>query len=99
MNNSKDAFTKVDLEYFVQQSKNYDEEDTKEINKELFENALSLSETKTRECLIPRKEIEGIDIKTPIDTVKNKFISTQLSKLIVYDANIRYYFRVMYYTS
>jgi putative hemolysin len=88
MNDRKDAFTKIDLEYFVQQSKNYDEEDNKEINKELFENALSLSETKTRECLIPRKEIEGIDIKTPIDTVKNKFISTQLSKLIVYDANI-----------
>jgi len=88
MNVKKDAFTKVDLEYFVQQSKNYDEEDNKEINKELFENALSLSEVKIRECLIPRKEIEGVDIKTNIDVVKNKFISTQLSKLIVYDANI-----------
>jgi putative hemolysin len=88
MNNSKDAFTKVDLEYFVQQSKNYDEEDTKEINKELFENALSLSEVKVRECLIPRKEIESVDIKANINEVKNKFIYTQLSKLIVYDENI-----------
>ena len=74
MNVKKDAFTKVDLEYFVQQSKNYDEEDNKEINKELFENALSLSEVKIRECLIPRKEIEGVDIKTNIDVVKNKFV-------------------------
>lgn len=88
MNDRKEIFTKIDLEYFVQQSKNYDEEDNKEINKELFENALSLSEVKIRECLIPRKEIEGVDIKTTINEVKNKFISTQLSKLVVYDGNI-----------
>jgi putative hemolysin len=88
LHNRKDAFSKIDLEYFVQQSKNYDEEDANEINKELFENALSLSEVKIRECLIPRKEIEGVDIKTDIKEVKNKFISTQLSKLIVFDSNI-----------
>jgi putative hemolysin len=88
MNNTKDAFTKIDLEHFVQQSKNYDEEENNEMNKELFENALSLSEVKIRECLIPRKEIEGMDIKTDIKEVKSKFIGTQLSKLIVFDKNI-----------
>jgi CBS domain containing-hemolysin-like protein len=88
VNEKKDAFSKVDLEYFVNQNKHYEEETTTEINKELFENALSLSETKIRECLIPRKEIEGIDIKTNIEVVKNKFISTQLSKLLVYEENI-----------
>jgi putative hemolysin len=88
LNDKKDAFTKIDLEHFVQQSKNHDEEDTTEINKELFENALSLSETKIRECLIPRKEIEGIDVTTNIEVVKNKFISTKLSKLVVFDKDI-----------
>ena len=39
-------FSKVDLEHFMQQSKSHEEEDSSEINKELFENALSLSETK-----------------------------------------------------
>jgi len=88
VNEKKDAFSKIDLEYFVNQNKHYEEEDTTEINKELFENALSLSETKIRECLIPRKEIEGIDARTNIEVVKNKFISTQLSKLLVYESNI-----------
>ncbi len=88
VNEKKDAFSKIDLEYFVNQNKHYEEEDTTEINKELFENALSLSETKIRECLIPRKEIEGIDIRTNIEVVKDKFISTQLSKLLVYEENI-----------
>ncbi|UAY52335.1 hemolysin family protein [Ferruginibacter albus] len=88
LKNKKDAFTKIDLEHFVQQSKNYDEEESAEINKELFENALSLSEVKVRECLIPRKEIYGIDITTSIKDVKEKFINSKLSKLIVFDKNI-----------
>ncbi|MEO6550587.1 MAG: hemolysin family protein [Ferruginibacter sp.] len=88
LNEKKDVFTKIDLEHFIQQSKNHDEEDTTEINKELFENALSLSDKKVRECLIPRKEIEGIEIGTNIDSVKDRFIQTQLSKLVVYEKNI-----------
>jgi CBS domain containing-hemolysin-like protein len=88
LNEKKDVFTKVDLEHFIQQSKNHDEEDTTEINKELFENALSLSEKKIRECLIPRKEIDAVDIKTNIEVVKEKFIQTKLSKLVVYEKNI-----------
>ncbi len=88
LNEKKDVFTKVDLEHFVQQSKNHDEEDTTEINKELFENALSLSDKKVRECLIPRKEIDGVDITTKIESVKDQFILTRLSKLVVYENNI-----------
>ncbi|MEO6729981.1 MAG: hemolysin family protein [Ferruginibacter sp.] len=88
LNEKKDVYTKIDLEHFIQQSKNHDEEDTKEINKELFENALSLSDKKIRECLIPRKEIDGVDISTNIETVKDKFIQTKLSKLVVFEKNI-----------
>lgn len=88
INNKKEAFSKVDLEHFIQQTKNNDEEETSELNKELFENALSLSEVKLRECLIPRKEIEGIAFDTDIEKVKEKFIETKLSKLVVYDNNI-----------
>jgi len=84
----KDVFNKVDMEHFMQQSKSHEEENSNEINKELFENALSLSETKLRECLIPRKEIEGVNSNTSIDAVKAKFIETHLSKLVVYDDNI-----------
>jgi CBS domain containing-hemolysin-like protein len=88
LNEKKEIFSKIDLENFIQQSKGHEEEDTSEINKELFENALSLSEIKLRECLIPRKEIEGVDSNTSLEEVKNKFIQTQLSKLVVYENNI-----------
>jgi putative hemolysin len=88
LHEKKDVFTKIDLEHFVQQSKTHEEEDNNEINKELFENALSLSEVKLRECLIPRKEIEGVSTTTSVAEVKEKFISTKLSKLVVFENNI-----------
>ena len=88
IHNKKNMFSKVDLEHFMQQSKSHEQEDSSDLNKELFENALSLSETKLRECLIPRREIEGVKSNTSIEEVKTKFINTQLSKLVVYDGNI-----------
>ncbi len=88
LTNKKEAFSKVDLEHFVQQIKHQDQEDSSEINKEFFENALTLSETKLRECLVPRKEIEGLESNATIETARAKFIETKLSKLLVYENNI-----------
>ena len=84
----KDVFSKIDLEHFIQQSNGTDEEDSEELNKELFENALSLSEVRLRKCLVPRKEIEAVNSRMSIEEVKQKFIQTKLSKLVVFEENI-----------
>lgn len=81
------AFTKVDLEHFFQQTKEQDE-DGQELNTELFENALSLPTVKIRQCLVPRTEIECIDINASIAEAHQQFVHTKLSKLIVYDDSI-----------
>lgn len=83
-----EMFSKIDLENFIQQSSGYSEEESSEINKELFENALSISETRLRECLVPRKEVESISQDSSIEAAKQKFIDTSLSKLIVIDHDI-----------
>lgn len=83
----KDALARVDLEQFIQQSKEHEEDDPT-FDTELFENALQLSETRIRQCYIPRKEIEAVEASLPIEEVKQKFIHTKLSKLVVYDQNI-----------
>lgn len=82
-----EAFNKVDLEHFFQQTKEQDE-DSQELNTELFENALSLPLVKIRQCLVPRTEIEGLDINSTVDEAIQLFTSTQLSKLIIYDENV-----------
>jgi putative hemolysin len=81
------AFNKVDVEGYYQQSKGQDEE-SQELNRELFDKALSLPTVKIRQCLVPRTEIEGIDIKTPIAEVKQSMIDHKLSKLVVFKENI-----------
>jgi putative hemolysin len=82
-----EAFTTVDLEHFLQQNKEQ-EEGSQELNAELFENALSLPNVKIRQCLVPRTEIEAIDIESNINELREMFIETQLSKLVVYEENI-----------
>jgi len=87
VNNKNEAFSKVDLEHFFQQTKDQDEEN-QELNTELFENALSLPLVKIRQCLVPRTEIEGADMHTSIEDLKKQFIKTQLSKLVIYDDSV-----------
>lgn len=88
LNDKKEVFSKVDLEHFIQQNKAHNQDDSSEINKELFENALSLGEKKLRECLVPRTEIISIEQKMSVEEVKKVFIATRLSKLVVYEDNI-----------
>lgn len=88
VNTKNDMFSKVDLENFIQQSKHHEQENSREINRELFDNALTLSDIKLRECLVPRREIEAVASNSTIEEVKAKFIETHLSKLLVYDGNI-----------
>ena len=88
LHNKKAVFNKMDLEHYLQQTRGVEEEDSSNLNKEIFENALSLSEVKLRECLIPRKEIISVEYNTPISAVRDKFIETKLSRLIIYDHSI-----------
>jgi putative hemolysin len=78
----KEAFTKVDLAHFIQQTNTQQEQ--QELNTDLFENALSLPDIKVRKCLVPRTEIVGVELQTSLEEVKAVFIETKLSKLIVY---------------
>jgi CBS domain containing-hemolysin-like protein len=87
VNNKNEAFSKVDLEHFFQQTKDQDEEN-QELNTELFENALSLPLVKIRQCLVPRTEIEGADSHISIEELLNQFIKTQLSKLVIYEDSV-----------
>ncbi len=85
---NKQIFNRVDLEHFVKQTIHGHESDSGELNTELFENALYLVNVKIRKCMIPRNEVEAIDITTPIMDVRHKFIDTKLSKIIVYKDHI-----------
>ena len=86
--NTKATINKFDLEQFIDQSRDSNATDEPNFDTDLFENALQLNDTKIRHCLIPRKEIISISSTSSIEQVKEKFIETKLSRLIVYADNI-----------
>ena len=67
---------------------NTEDDEPAKLDTDLFDNALNFHNTKVRQCLVPRKEIIGVEIKCPIQKLREKFIDTKLSKLIVYENNI-----------
>jgi len=87
MDERKGMLTVTDLDRFLQQTRDT-EEDANDLNKNLFEAALALPKVRVRECLVPRKEIEGVDLDAGMDEVRKKFVDTRLSKLVVYDGNL-----------
>ncbi len=86
---NEEEFSKVDLDYLVQTS--IDNTDDKDIEPEmeLFQNALDFSDTKVRDCMIPRTEVQAVDIADcTLEELKQKFIESGHSKLIVYKDDI-----------
>jgi CBS domain containing-hemolysin-like protein len=81
------AFTKVDLDYFIQSSISENEEEV-EPEVKIFQNALDFSSIRIRDCIVPRTEIEAVAYGADLDTLKSRFIESGNSKLIVYKEHI-----------
>ena len=86
-NEKKDALNRNDLDQLFQQSHDMSNE-KEELNTRLFENALELPKIKIRQCLVPRKEITGVELNSSIHEVRKRFVETKLSKLVVFESNI-----------
>ena len=87
--NSTKAFTKMDLDYFIQSSiqqgngvQNVDTE------VKIFQNALDFSNLRIRDCMVHRTEIEAVSKDATSEELMHTFVDTGFSKLIVYEESI-----------
>lgn len=83
-------FSRIDLDYLLQTTID-NAPDDKEIDDEvkIFRNALDFSDTKVRDCMIPRTEIQAVDMHdSTLDNLRTKFVESGHGKLIVYDEDI-----------
>lgn len=84
-----EEFSKVDLDYLVQQSIDQAGDDEKiEQEVKIFQNALDFSDTKVRDCMIPRTEIQAVASDCSIDELRQMFIQSGHSKIVVYEEDI-----------
>lgn len=82
-------FTKVDLDYLVQSSiDNAENEDDIEDEVKIFQNALDFQDTKVRDCMVPRTEINAIEENCSLEELQQMFIESGNSKIIVYEGDI-----------
>ncbi len=90
MKEARQDFSKEDLEYLVKETAVEDGKDDEadHLNSEIFEKALYLKDVKVRSCLVPRKEIQGVEVTEGLDELKKQFLDTKHSRLIVYDETI-----------
>lgn len=91
MDKQKDdgAFTKVDLDYLVQSSiDNARSNEDIEEEVKIFQNALDFSDTKVRDCMVPRTEIIAVEDHCPLEELRQKFTESGKSKVVVFKDDI-----------
>ena len=82
------VFGKTDLDEYLSNIESVDGSENNRVEVEMLQNALDLTDKKIRECMIPRTDIVATEIHTSIQELKNKFIKTKLSKILIYKQNI-----------
>ncbi len=84
-----EGLNRTDLDFWVQESiENIAENEEIEHEVKIFQNALDFSNVKIKDCMVPRTEVVALEESTDLDTLKNKFIETGFSKIIIYKENI-----------
>ena len=86
-------FGKVELATLVEEAAVGEEGDAAEREDSeqrvrLFQNALDFSEQRVRECMVPRTEMEAIEVGEGVDDLRRMFVGTGFSRLPVYDGTI-----------
>ena len=77
--------SRLDLEQYVEDTV-LDEDER--LEKELFINALNLKRVKIRECMIPRTEIVALDVSDSIENLKDEFLETKHSRILIYNGEL-----------
>lgn len=82
-------FSRADLDHFVSANNVENIRDEKEReNIKLFQNALGFSGVRVRECMIPRTEIEAVEINNSIEKLRERFVETRYTRILVYSETI-----------
>lgn len=81
------AFSKTELgDYITEQLETVDDDVDSEI--QIFQNALEFHNVKAREAMIPRTEIIAVDVGETLKNLKELFVETGLSKIMVYNKSM-----------
>ena len=83
-------FGRLDLEHYLRDVTDRIDDEKEEMDHEIqiFQNALDFSKVKARECMIPRTEIMAMEVEQSIEELRQVFIDSGYSKVLIYRDNI-----------
>ncbi|MEQ8533854.1 MAG: hemolysin family protein, partial [Imperialibacter sp.] len=85
----KPIFGLIDLNNYLKNlSTSENQNDNREVDAKIFNNALEFKTVKVRDCMVPRPEIVAVDIEDGIEELKNAFIESGHSKIVIYKNTI-----------
>ena len=80
---------RVELDTLVKQGiEEFPEKKQLESEVQIFKNALDFSNMKIKDCMVPRADIVAVSYNSDIQYLKEKFIETGLSRILVYEETI-----------
>ena len=80
------SFSKVELgNYISEQMNSVQDHETVDSEIQIFQNALEFSGVKAREIMTPRTELVAVDLHSSIVDLRDLFIKTGYSKIVVYN--------------
>lgn len=80
------VFGKVDLYHLISEGSEETKAENSDLDElKLFQNALEFSGVKVRDCMIPRTEIVALEINSDIEVLKQRFVETGFSKILIYE--------------
>lgn len=85
----QDYFSKVELgNYINEQMSSVSDDDEIDSEIQMFQNALEFSELKARDIMTPRTEISAVDVLDSVEELKELFVKTGYSKILVYQNSV-----------
>ncbi len=86
---SKNDISREEFDSFVKKSiDEMNNEYEVESEVKIFRNAIDFSSLKLKDCMVPRADIVAVSIDTDVETLKERFIETGLSRILVYKDDI-----------
>lgn len=87
-NHNIKSFDRVDLAHLLEEASDKEFEHKNENEIKLFQNALDFPDLSVRDCMIPRVDMEAVEINTSIEELTQLFVKSQYSRIFVYDGTI-----------
>lgn len=85
----KPVFGLTDLNHYLKNMQRVKHEDEDiELDKKIFHNALEFKSVRVRECMIPRTEIVAVDVQDGIEKLRQAFVESGHSKILIYKESI-----------